>query len=322
MALLALFQELLRRFTGQNDVIVGTPIANRHRLEAENLIGFFVNTLVLRTDLSGDSDFCGLLSKVRGVILGAFEHQDLPFEKLVEEIKPERSLSHSPLFQVMFVHQAAPADSSDMPGLRLRPMASGNPVAKFDFTFFVSEGSQEAVAVLEHNSDLFDETTAYRLLGHFRTLLQRVVERPVTRLSSISCLTEAEHHQLLREWNDAAAFLPSEPVHELFARQCRWRPDCEAVVGASDRPHFRGAQHSRRIDWRIISRHWGRPGGGGPRRSAHLERSAGGRGGHSGDAQRQALPMSRWMPATRQKGSPSSSRGYRCRASFLTNSVI
>jgi len=173
------------------------------------------------------------------VILGAFEHQDLPFEKLVEEIKPERSLSHSPLFQVMFVHQAAPAGPSDIHGLRLRPMASGSPVAKFDLTFFVSEGSQEAVAVLEYNCDLFDGTTAHRLLGHFRTLLERVVEQPMTRLSSISCLTEAEHHQLLREWSDAAASLPSEPVHELFARQCRSRPDRDAVVGASDRLTFR-----------------------------------------------------------------------------------
>ena len=178
MTLLAAFQILLHRYTGQDDILVGSPIAGRTRTELEGLIGFFVNTLVLRTDLSGNPTFRELLGRVREVALGAYAHQDLPFEKLVEELQPERSLSHSPLFQVMFILQNAPRQTLALPGLTLRRLEVDSGTAKFDLTLSMTESADGLRAVWEYNTDLFEAATHRRLQGHFQTLLEGIVTDP------------------------------------------------------------------------------------------------------------------------------------------------
>jgi non-ribosomal peptide synthetase component F len=164
MTLLAGFQSLLGRYTGQEEIVVGTPIANRTREEVEGLIGFFVNTLVLRTDLSGGVSFRQLLGRVRETALGAYTHQDVPFEQLVEELRPERDLSHTPLFQVMFVLQNTPLQQGlELPGLRLAVQAVESVTAKFDLTLSMAEGDGELGATFEYNTDLFEAGTMARL---------------------------------------------------------------------------------------------------------------------------------------------------------------
>jgi aspartate racemase len=163
MTLLAVFQILLYRYTGQEDVIVGSPIANRNRVEVEGLIGFFVNTLVLRTELSGDPSFRELLGRVREVALGAYAHQDLPFEKLVEELQVERDLSRNPLFQVMFVLQNAPISALEFRGLSLTPLEVHNGTAKFDLTLELEESAEGIRGWFEYNTDLFDTLTITRM---------------------------------------------------------------------------------------------------------------------------------------------------------------
>jgi non-ribosomal peptide synthetase component F len=195
MALLAAFQALLARYTGQEeDIVVGTPIANRMRAELEGLIGFFTNTLVLRTDLSGKPRFRELLRRVREVTLGAYTHQDLPFEKLVEELQPERNLSHHPLFQVMFVLQNTPtlgtAPAEDTPQSGDVPIVTGT--AKFDLTISLVESEQGLLGAVEYNTDLFEKATIERLVGHYQTLLEGIVADPEQRISELPLLTETE----------------------------------------------------------------------------------------------------------------------------------
>ena len=176
MTLLAGFQSLLSRYTGQEEIVVGTPIANRTRGEVEGLIGFFVNTLVLRTDLSGGVSFRQLLGRVRETALGAYTHQDVPFEQLVEELRPERDLSHTPLFQVMFVLQNTPPQQGlEMPGLSLAMQAVESVTAKFDLTLSLAEGDGGLGATFEYNTDLFEERTMERLARHFEMLLAGIV---------------------------------------------------------------------------------------------------------------------------------------------------
>ena len=231
MTLLAAFQALLARYTGQDDIVVGSPIAGRTRTETEGLIGFFVNTLVLRTDLSGDPTFRELLRRVREVAFGAYDHQDLPFERLVEELQPERSLSHSALLQVMFSLQNAPAPTPSLAGLEVEPEPVERGVAKFDLSFFLRDDVEGLRALLEYNTDLFDAGTITRLLGHFRTLLEGIVTDPDRRLSELPLLTELERHQALVEWNATDAELPRETtVHGLFEAQAARTPDAIAVT--------------------------------------------------------------------------------------------
>jgi len=200
MTLLAAFDVLLSRYSGQTDILVGTDVANRNRLETEGLIGFFVNQLVLRTELNYRWSFRELLEEVRRVCLEAYAHQDLPFEKLVEELEPVRDLSRSPLFQVMFVLQNASRESLELPGLTLRPMGSGNKTAKFDLTLFVTEGRRGLVASLEYNTDLFEAATIERMLGHLQVLLEAVTQAPEAKLARLPLLTNVEQQQLaLRE---------------------------------------------------------------------------------------------------------------------------
>ncbi|MCA1628264.1 MAG: condensation domain-containing protein, partial [Acidobacteria bacterium] len=190
MTLLAAFDTLCYRYTGQSDIVVGTPIANRNRAETEALIGFFVNTLVLRTDLSGNPTFEELLRRVREVALEAYAHQDLPFEKLVEELQPERSLSYTPLFQVMLVLQNAPMRGAQLPDLVLTPMVIDNRTSKFDLTLFMEETAHGLVGTLEYNRDIFEEESAERMLRHYGQLLQSIVSHPRRRIAELEMLGE------------------------------------------------------------------------------------------------------------------------------------
>ena len=247
MTLLAAFQTLLHRYTGQNDIVVGSPIANRNRPEIEGMIGFFVNTLVFRNDFSKNPTFRDLLTRVRESSLDAYAHQDLPFEKLVEEIQPERTLSNSPLFQVMFVFQNAPRWSLILPGLTLAPVKMESETAKFDLLLSMSEQHQSLRATLQYNTDLFDGATITRVLGHLETLLNGVVTDPACRLSDLPLLPTAERVQLLREWNDTVADLPEvDSVHEFFEKQATNTPEMIAVAFCAEKLTYR--QLNQRAD--------------------------------------------------------------------------
>ncbi|WP_138500711.1 non-ribosomal peptide synthetase, partial [Nostoc sp. PA-18-2419] len=230
MTLLAAFQTLLWRYTSSEDIVVGSPIANRNRAEIEGLIGFFVNTLVLRTNFAGNPTFEVLLNRVREVALGAYVHQDLPFELLVEELQPQRDLSHAPLFQVMFVLQNAPMSDLKLPGITLTSLEIESSSAKFDLTLEMAETAQGLFATLEYNTDLFEERTISRMAGHLQSLLEGIVANPRQRLSELPLLTQPEQHQFM-EWNNTQTEYPQEKtIHELFEAQVERTPDAVAVV--------------------------------------------------------------------------------------------
>lgn len=239
MALLAAFQVLLLRYTGQEDISVGSPIANRTRAEVEGLIGFFVNTLVLRTDLSGEPSFRQLLRRVRETSLGAYAHQDLPFEMVVDALQPERNLSHSPLFQVMFVLQSAARRGIALPnsGLQLGPMEVHSGTAKFDLTLFMVDEGESLSGAFEFNTDLFDTTTIERMMQHFEVLVSGIagaLDQPVTRLP---LLTAAELEQTLIEWNQTQADFPDELcAHQLFEAQVARTPQAVALTYLRPQP--------------------------------------------------------------------------------------
>lgn len=238
MTLLAAFKILLHRYTSQGDIVVGSPIANRNWTETEGLIGFFVNTLVLRTDLSGNPTFRELLTRVREVTSGAYKHQDLPFAKLVEELQPERNLSHNPLFQAMFQlqneayqFQNSLVPDLDLPGLTLSQVWVDTESTKFDLSWHLVERAEELLVVVEYSTELFRNDTITRMLRHFQVLLEGIVANPQARLSQLPLLTEAERHQLLVEWNDTQADYPLEQcIHKLFEVQVERSPDTIAVV--------------------------------------------------------------------------------------------
>jgi len=231
MTLLSAFQVLLSRYTGQTDICVGTPIANRTRPEIEPLIGFFVNTLVLRGDLSADPSFDELLVRTRQAALGAFTHQDLPFELLVEALRPERHLSHSPLFQVMFVMNTAGGQGVELPGLRLKPVAASHGAAVFDLTLALTDAAEGLGGYVEYNADLFDASTMARMLGHYEQLLEAVVADGSRRISELPMLAAAEQRQLLAVGNATQMATPRQRcVQELFEAQAAERPDAAAVV--------------------------------------------------------------------------------------------
>ncbi|HLK58120.1 MAG TPA: amino acid adenylation domain-containing protein, partial [Chthonomonadaceae bacterium] len=232
MTLLAAFQALLSRYSGQEEIVVGTPIANRKRRELEGLIGFFANTLALRGDLSGDPSFSELLGRVREAALGAYAHQDLPFEKLVEELQLPRSLSHSPIFQVMFILQNAPHSRMQAPGMQADIVEAEVVSSKFDLTLVAMEDQGQLQMWLEYNTDLFSEERMLRLLGHYDTLLQGIVADPRRKISALPLLTERERHQLLVEFNANTAVSGVEGlcIHELFEQQVERAPDAVAVA--------------------------------------------------------------------------------------------
>ena len=231
MTLLAAFQALLFRYTGQTDISLGTPIANRTRSDIEPLIGCFVNTLVLRGCLSGDQSFHALLKQVRGIALEAYAHQDLPFERLVEELQPQRDLSHSPLFQVMFILRNASKSVHASPGLVLQTREVDNGTAKFDLTLTMTESGTGLAGMFEFKTDLFETATIARMARHFCTLLESIVTNPAQPLSLLTLLTEAEQQQLLVEWNATQAPYPRDMCfHQLFEMQVERTPDAIAVV--------------------------------------------------------------------------------------------
>ncbi|WP_218081856.1 non-ribosomal peptide synthetase [Anthocerotibacter panamensis] len=231
MTLLAVFKVLLYRYTSQEDLVVGSPIANRNRAELEPLIGFFVNTLVLRTDLSGEPTFREMLRRVRTMTLDAYDHQDLPFEKLVEHLQPERAMSYTPLFQVMFVLQNAPLSSCVTGGLTLIPGEIANETAKFDLTLEMVETAQGMTAVLEYSTDLFERATLERMAGHWLTLAAAVVADPDQPISTLPLLTCAEREQLLIHWNETRQDFPQDRcIHAYFEQQVERTPEAIALV--------------------------------------------------------------------------------------------
>ena len=233
MVLLAAFDALLHRLSGQSDIIVGSPTANRGRVETEGLIGFFVNSLVLRTDLSGDPTFQELLGRVRQGTLEAFSHAELPFEKLVEELRPERDPSRSPLFQVMFTLQNVPPAQLELPGLTVEPGRVDAGTARLDLTLELIPTAEGGLrAELEYNTDLFDATTATLLAERYRVLLEGAVNEPGQRVSRLPLLSAQERNLLLDTWNDTGS--PSAPeatLVEQFEEQVRRTPDEVALLG-------------------------------------------------------------------------------------------
>ena len=236
MTLLATFQTLLFRYTGQEDILVGTPIANRNYPEVEALIGFFVNMLVMRTNLSGNPRFRELLQRVREVCSGAYAHQDLPFERLVEALQLERDLRHSPLFQVVFQLQNTSTETLELPGLTLSPVRIEAATAKFDLNVNIVEKKQGLQGVLEYNTDIFDEDSIRCLLGHWQILLEGIATDPDTRVENLPLLTAAEQRQLLVEWNATQKDYAQDCcVHELFEAQVKRTPEKVAVIFGNER---------------------------------------------------------------------------------------
>ncbi|MEH2114380.1 amino acid adenylation domain-containing protein [Nostoc sp.] len=231
MTLLAAYNTLLYRYTGQEDILVGTPVAGRDRTELEGLIGFFVNTLVMRTDLVGNPSFNELLSRLRETAFGAYAHQDLPFEMLVEALQPERDLSHTPLFQVMFVLLNAPMSEIELTELSVSGLPIAITTAKFDLTLSMENTPNGLFGWWEYNTDLFDSSTIERMTGHFLTLLEAIVANPSERISQLPILTPSEQQQLLMEWNDNQVDYPQDKcIHQLFEEQVERTPDAVAVV--------------------------------------------------------------------------------------------
>ncbi|HEX8128481.1 MAG TPA: amino acid adenylation domain-containing protein [Pyrinomonadaceae bacterium] len=236
MTLLAAFNTLLQRTVGRDDVLVGTPIANRGRRELEGLIGFFANTLVMRTNLGGDPTFRELLKRVREAALGAHAHQELPFEKLVEELHVERDLSRHPLFQVMFVLQNSLIQPLELSSLRVEPLEVSNETAKFDLTLIITEQGGQLVFRFEYNTDLFDPETIERLAGHFQTLLAAIPSNLERRISEIPLMTAGELERVVSVWNRTWTDYPRDrSIHELFDEQAAQMPDRVAVTFGDER---------------------------------------------------------------------------------------
>ncbi|NPD22374.1 non-ribosomal peptide synthase/polyketide synthase, partial [Corallococcus exiguus] len=230
MVVLAAFQLLLSRYSGQEDISVGSPIAGRTHAELEGLIGFFVNTLVLRTDLAGVPSFRSLLARVREVTLGAYAHQDVPFEKLVEALRPERIAGRAPLFQVLIVYQNAPTPEALGPGLRMAPLKIEQRASKFDLSLSVSDRGQGLRGVLEYSTDLFDASTAERMVGHLRVLLEGALANPDHPLRALPLLTAGERQLLFHSWRDpSAATAKDAGLHRLLEAQARLTPEAVAV---------------------------------------------------------------------------------------------
>ncbi|UGQ48160.1 non-ribosomal peptide synthetase [Massilia endophytica] len=232
MTLLAGWAVLLSRLSNQQDIVIGTPVAGRSHSEVEGLIGFFVNMLALRLDLSGDPDIAGLLAQVRERALAAQQHQDIPFEQVVEIARPARSMAHSPLFQVLFAWQNTPAGEAELPGLALLPLAPAqHEVAKFDLTLTLQEDGGAIVGGIEFSTALFDRATIERHLGHLRVLLTAMAEDGGRKAAALPLLNEAQRLQVLEQWNATASPFPRDTcMHALFEARAAATPDAVAVV--------------------------------------------------------------------------------------------
>ena len=240
MTLLAAFQLLLSRYTGQDDIVVGSPVANRSRAELSKSIGFFVNTLVLRTNFAGDPTFRQLLERVRETTLGAYAHQELPFEMLVEQLKVERNLSHSPLFQVMFAIQNMPVGKLTLPGLTVEPFLLESISSKFDLTLSLFEKPDGLIGALEYNTDLFDHGTSRRLVKHFKYLLEQIAADPDQSISELAILSPDEQDQLLVEFNNTEAeFSETLCIDQLWEIQAHRTPDAPALIFNDEQLSYR-----------------------------------------------------------------------------------
>ncbi|HEX8688400.1 MAG TPA: condensation domain-containing protein, partial [Pyrinomonadaceae bacterium] len=230
MALLAGFEALLYRHTGQETFAVGTPVAGREREELKDIIGFFVNTLALPADLSGDPTFGELLGRVRAETLGAFAHQEAPFERVVERLRPSRVLDRSPIFQVMLALDNTPHEEARLGGLRVGRESVSSGAAKYDLSLLLEEREGGVSGVWLYDADLFDEASVRALAGRYEVLLAGAAADPSRRVSELPLLTGQERRRLA-EWNETAAPFPSGScVHELFERQARLTPDAVALV--------------------------------------------------------------------------------------------
>ncbi|HVG20234.1 MAG TPA: amino acid adenylation domain-containing protein, partial [Blastocatellia bacterium] len=243
MSLLAAYKVLLMRYSNQEEIVVGADIANRNRRELEPLIGFFVNMLVLRTSLSGEPTFTELLSRVREVTLGAYANQDLPFEKLVEELQPERSLSHSPLFQVSFVLQNAPVGEFELPGLVIKMMETGGEAAKFDLELSLVETGGGVAGTILYSSDLFDRKTIRMMADHYVRIVEAAVAGPDVAITALQMLGQQERYQILVEWNQTARPYQRQPhIHELIEQQVERQPEAVALK-----------DHDRQITYQLLN---------------------------------------------------------------------
>ena len=230
MTLLAAFNVLLYRYTGQTDIVVGTPTANRNRSELEGLIGFFVNTLVLRTDLAGNPSFNELLNQVQEKALEAYSYEDLPFEMLVEALQPERNLSHTPLFQVMFGLENETLRGIELEDVKVTHQVLENNTAKFDLSLSIKQSKSGLSGAWEYNTDLFDHSTIERLSAHFENLLEGIIANPEQPISQLPLLTEAEEQQILFDWNQTQVDYPQGLcLHQLFEQQVERNPEAIAV---------------------------------------------------------------------------------------------
>ncbi|NNB93287.1 amino acid adenylation domain-containing protein [Corallococcus exiguus] len=230
VTLLSAFNVLLSRYTGQDDIVVGTPIAGRPRAEVEGLIGLFVNMLALRSDLSGKPTFKELLNRVHESTLDAYAHQDIPFERLVDALKPERHLSHSPIFQVMFVLQNAPMPTLEAPGLVMEAKPVDTGTTKYDLSLLLVDLPQGLRVIAEYSTDLFERSTAERLLGHYLTLLEGIVAQPDLPISRLPLLPSAERQRVLKDWNDTAVTHPKDAtLTSLIEAQVARTPDAVAL---------------------------------------------------------------------------------------------
>ncbi len=235
MLLFSAFNVLLHRYTGQDEITVGTPVSGRNRVETEDLIGFFVNTLPIRTDFTGDLTFRELLLRERNTCLNAFSRQDVPFEKIVETLQPERTSARNPFFNVMFSLQNAPHNKWELPGLVFEQIEIENGTSKFDLTLAMQDGGESLGAVAEFSTDLFSPGTIERLLGHLEVVLESAVSNPEQKISKLPLLTPAEHVQILVDWNQTSTVYPREAtVHKLFEKAVCKNPDAIAVRYGSD----------------------------------------------------------------------------------------
>lgn len=255
MVLLAAFNVLLARHSGQSDVVVGTPIANRTRSEVEGLVGFFVNTLPLRTNLDGDPSFRDVLLRVKDASLAAYEHQDVPFERLVEELRVPRDTSRTPIFQVMFAHIHRQSPSLALQGASVST-AGELDVAKFDLSLAVEERDSELLALVEYDSDLFDRSTAERIAERFRVLLDAAVASPQSPIAALPIMTDDERHRVLVDWNDTTRVDADHLcVHQLFEAQARRSPTAIAVEDGRDQLTYAElALRARRIAGWLVAR--------------------------------------------------------------------
>ena len=244
MTLLAAFQLLMSRYTGQTDIVVGSPIANRNRQEIEPLIGFFVNTLALRLHLAGPDGHSltvsELLAQVKEITEAAYDHQDLPFERLVEELDLTRNLNYNPLVQVLFALQNAPMDEFHLPGLTVTLAEFEEQTTRFDLELHVREVDNQLQGYCLYSTDLFDKGTIQRMMGHFLTLLAGIVADPQRSIAELPLLTEAERYQILVEWNDTQADYPFDQcIHQLFEEQVERTPEAVAVVFGDEELTYR-----------------------------------------------------------------------------------